>query len=107
MDGSSFVPVPKVSAAFVILPKRKEPLADDITFEELSKVTTFAFHQRQKQIGGLFKSILKDPESVFKAANVRTDCKAENLGVDEYIRLTREIKIQNPYFFVRKNPMLK
>lgn len=86
----SFDPPPKVQSAVVrLIPKaREEMLADDEAV--LARVVTAAFSQRRKMLRNTLKGILDD--AGFAALGVDPTRRAEDLAVDDYVRIANFLK---------------
>lgn len=82
-----FRPPPKVTSA-VIRMRRKE-LVPDIALNQLKRVVKTAFNQRRKTLRNALKSLrFKD----FPEMNSWLTLRAENLSVEEFIKLTQHLE---------------
>jgi len=87
---SAFVPPPKVDSAVVRLVPRAVPLApaDPAILE---RVTAAAFGQRRKMLRQSLKSLGGDAEALCRAAGVAPTARAEELSIEEFCALAREV----------------
>ncbi len=82
----AFTPPPKVTSAIVhIEPADAPPCPVDA--RTLERLTAAAFGQRRKMLRQSLKALLKDPLPLLQAANIAPTKRAEELDVDDYIRL--------------------
>jgi 16S rRNA (adenine1518-N6/adenine1519-N6)-dimethyltransferase len=80
----AFSPPPKVTSTVVrLLPK---PHAD-IALKSLENVTRAAFGNRRKMLRQSLKMLHPDPTAWCEAAGIAATQRAEDLGVEEYVRL--------------------
>lgn len=86
----AFDPVPKVHSAVVrLIPRPLEDLAaDDET--RFSKLVSLAFGQRRKMLRNSLKGLVDDGQ--LAALGVSPRCRAEELSVDDYVRLANALK---------------
>jgi 16S rRNA (adenine1518-N6/adenine1519-N6)-dimethyltransferase len=85
----AFTPPPKVTSSIVRMvprPPAELPAVDVVTF---SKVVAAAFNQRRKILRNALGGLID--EEAFIAAAVDPLARAETLGVDDYVRLTRMV----------------
>lgn len=81
----AFTPPPKIDSAVVILrPKKK---AYPVSIEAFERVTKEAFGQRRKMLRSIFKGQLN--EEHFAKAKIKPEARAEELSVDDFVRLTK------------------
>lgn len=81
----AFTPPPKIDSAVVILRPHKNPYP--ITIEALEHITKEAFGQRRKMLRSIFKGQLTDTH--FAAAGIKPEARAEELTVDDFVRLAK------------------
>lgn len=86
----AFLPAPKVTSTVVVLRPRPLPLAP-ADFATLERVTAAAFGQRRKMLRGSLKSLTVTPEALCAAAGVAPTARAEELGVEEFCALARQV----------------
>ncbi len=86
----AFTPPPKVTSSVVRLAPRPEPLApaDKATLE---RVTAAAFGQRRKMLRSSLKSLNVPVEPLLVAARIDGTARAEELSVEQFCALAREI----------------
>ena len=87
VPASAFTPPPKVTSSIVRLAPRKFE-SPQPKFETVEKLTAMAFGQRRKMIRGSLKEYLPQIEQ----CRLRPDARAEELSVDDYVRLALEIE---------------
>lgn len=79
---SAFTPPPKVTSSVVHFVPKDMP-KDGPPFHTVEKITAAAFGQRRKMI----RSSLKDYLPAIEAEGINPELRAENLSVDEFIKL--------------------
>lgn len=85
---SAFTPPPKVTSAVIQLrPKAKR--LDNINLESLAKITQAAFGQRRKMLRASLKSLGVDVPALLSAANITETARAEELDIEDFVRLTQ------------------
>ena len=84
VPASAFTPAPKVTSSIVHF-KPKKLAEDSPKFESVEAVTAAAFGQRRKMI----RSSLKAYVPYFEALELDETLRAENLSVDDFIRLAK------------------
>ncbi len=84
---SAFVPPPKVTSAVARLTPRPpgQRLPD---LGPLERVTAAAFGQRRKMLRGSLQALLGDPIPVLEDLGLSPTARAEELSVDDFVRLT-------------------
>jgi len=86
---SAFTPAPKVTSALVhFTPKKDQPLVD---FDDLETVAKVAFNQRRKMLRSSLKP-LGDALKICEAAGIASDLRAENLPVEDFIKIALFLK---------------
>jgi len=82
----AFTPPPKVTSSIVQI----TPFEPDtkVKAENLEKLTAAAFGKRRKMLRVALKSLVKDSETLLKAAEIDPTARAESLSVADFIRLT-------------------
>lgn len=89
VDRNAFTPPPKVTSAVVhLVPKLGAP---DVPVRALEEVTRHAFGQRRKMVRQSLKGLGVPLEPLFAATGLQGDERAENLTVETYIELAREV----------------
>ena len=86
----AFVPAPKVTSTVVKLTPRTAPLAP-ARLADLERVTAAAFGQRRKMLRQSLKSLGREPGALLEAAGVSPTARAEELSVEEFCALAREL----------------
>jgi 16S rRNA (adenine1518-N6/adenine1519-N6)-dimethyltransferase len=89
----AFVPPPKVTSTLVQLTPRAAPLAP-CDAAALERITAAAFGQRRKMLRQSLKSIWPDPEPHLRASGIAPTARAEELTVEEFCALAREVHVQ-------------
>lgn len=90
----AFTPQPKVTSA-VIHYKPTEPMDPSVRLADLEKIVAKAFNQRRKMLRASLKGLDVDPKSLLEAANLEETKRAEDITVEEFVRLAkvyRELK---------------
>jgi 16S rRNA (adenine1518-N6/adenine1519-N6)-dimethyltransferase len=82
---SAFTPPPKITSTVVQLIPRLE--TQSIDFTAMERVVAAAFGQRRKMLRQSLKS-LGDIEALLEKAGIEPTARAEELGVEDFIRLT-------------------
>jgi 16S rRNA (adenine1518-N6/adenine1519-N6)-dimethyltransferase len=85
---TAFVPPPKVTSTLVELTPRAKPLGE-CRLEDLSRVLSAAFGQRRKMLRQSLKPLAADPVPMIEAARIDATARAEELSVEDFVRLTR------------------
>ena len=90
LPAKAFVPPPKVASSIIGLTPREQPLApaDKPTLE---RVLAAAFGQRRKMLRSSLKSLVPDPIPILAAAGVKETARAEEIDIQGFCRLAREI----------------
>ncbi len=91
IPATCFFPVPKVDSACVNLVRRAKPLLDRASAAVFTRVIKRGFTQRRKM---MFKLLKQDwPEDALRAgfrhAGVAESARAESVGLDQFVTLTR------------------
>jgi 16S rRNA (adenine1518-N6/adenine1519-N6)-dimethyltransferase len=83
---TAFVPPPKVTSAVARLTPRPQAarLAD---LRPLERVTAAAFGQRRKMLRGSLAGVYADPVTTLERLGLRPTARAEELSVDDFVRL--------------------
>lgn len=84
VPASAFTPPPKVTSSIVYL-QPKDIGVDAPSFKAVERVTAAAFGQRRKMI----RSSLKNYKHLFAECGLEETVRAENLGVQQFIKLAR------------------
>ena len=87
VDPRAFTPSPKVVSSVVHLVPRAAPLACDAA--ALERVTAAAFGQRRKMLRQSLKSLGVDTARLLVEAGIPETERAEQIGVDGFVALTR------------------
>lgn len=83
----AFTPPPKVTSSVVHL--KPKTLSDGVRARDLEAVTRAAFGQRRKMVRQSLKSLGVPMEPLLAAAELKGDERAEDLGVETYLKLAR------------------
>jgi 16S rRNA (adenine1518-N6/adenine1519-N6)-dimethyltransferase len=81
----AFRPPPKVDSSIVRLVPRRREERGDVDVDRLRRVVTAAFSQRRKTVGNSLADFA-DRESLVRLG-IDPGARAENLGLDDYVRL--------------------
>jgi len=85
VPAAAFTPPPKVTSSIVrLVPKENIGTAD---FAVMEKLTAAAFGQRRKMIRGSLKDYMK----YVQACGLREEARAEELGVEEFVKLAEAV----------------
>ena len=89
----SFSPPPKVEGAFIGLETR-EPAVESVAWSKFAATVHLAFSQRRKQLRNVLASRWGRglTDRVLEQADVRARSRAEELGLDDFIRLYRNLQ---------------
>jgi len=85
----AFVPPPKVTSSVVRLEPRLD--AAPVPVPALEAVTAAAFGQRRKMLRSSLKSLWPEPEEVLADAGIDSTLRAEQLDVDDFLRLAERL----------------
>ncbi|WP_417448839.1 16S rRNA (adenine(1518)-N(6)/adenine(1519)-N(6))-dimethyltransferase RsmA [Kordiimonas sp.] len=88
VPAAAFTPAPKVASA-VIHYEPCEPIDPLVKLKDLELVVERAFGQRRKMLRASLKSLPVDPLALLSAAGIKETSRAENLSVEEFVRLAR------------------
>jgi 16S rRNA (adenine1518-N6/adenine1519-N6)-dimethyltransferase len=86
----AFSPPPKVCSTVVHLTALKEPRFE-ANAEVLSRVVAAAFNQRRKMLRASLKSVAPDIEGRLMAAGLKPTDRAEQISVEGFCALAREV----------------
>jgi 16S rRNA A1518/A1519 N6-dimethyltransferase RsmA/KsgA/DIM1 with predicted DNA glycosylase/AP lyase activity len=92
LEAGNFVPKPKVSAAFVLMPVKKTFFDPSVSFDDFNTVITHNFNSRNKRLAKNLRALVEDPLSLCEKLSLCPESRAEDLGVEDYCRLTKELK---------------
>jgi 16S rRNA (adenine1518-N6/adenine1519-N6)-dimethyltransferase len=86
----AFTPAPKVHSAVVHLTRLAEPRypADG---KVLSRITAMAFNQRRKMLRSSLKGLGPDVEAQLLAAGIEPTARAEEISLEQFCALARQI----------------
>lgn len=92
---TAFFPPPKVTSSVInIIPKTRDDYSIEL-YEVLKKVCNAAFNQRRKTIRNSLSKITYCAKEILKNADIDDGLRAENLSVEQFVRLTKEyMKLQ-------------
>ncbi len=87
---SAFTPPPKITSSVVhFTPKER---SDNAEFEAMEKITAAAFGQRRKTLRQSLKTLGVNSETLLENAGVSPKARAEELNIDEFVKLAEEYK---------------
>jgi 16S rRNA (adenine1518-N6/adenine1519-N6)-dimethyltransferase len=89
VNASAFVPPPNVTSSLIRLVPRRSPMPCDRKL--LETVTQAAFGQRRKMLRQSLRSLDADVPELMAAAGLDPTARAENLAVEEFVRLARAL----------------
>lgn len=84
----AFVPAPKVTSTVMQITPHDPPLAPEIPWAQMERVLAAAFGQRRKMLRQSLKA-LGAAADLLQASAIAPTLRAEDLSVQDYIRLTR------------------
>ena len=90
VPASAFRPPPKVESMMVKLVPRRSQLRDRADAALLKRVVTAAFSHRRKTLRNALAGLLN--ESILVELGVNPGARAENLSLDDYIKLAKHMK---------------
>lgn len=87
LPARAFTPSPRVASSVV----RFEPIPDPqpISVSAVEAVTAAAFGQRRKMLRSSLRTLFSDPEPVLLETGIAPTMRAEDLSVDQFLRLAR------------------
>lgn len=88
----AFDPPPRVDSAVFRLIPRAETELPDVDRRDFHEVVLKAFSQRRKMLRNTLKGLLTEDQ--IRASGVEPTARPEDLGVDDYVRLSRELHQQ-------------
>ncbi len=87
----AFTPPPKVASAVVVFKPRENP-NPACRADVLSRITAAAFGQRRKMLRQSLKPLYREPEILLQKIGIAPDLRAEDLTVNDFARLARELQ---------------
>lgn len=85
---SSFLPPPKVDSAVIHIESYKEPIADNLTIEEVMKLAKVGFSQKRKMLSNSFATFPGGIERL-EAAGIDQTRRPQTLSIDEWIAVAK------------------
>lgn len=85
----AFSPPPKVTSSVVMLRPHRRKI--DVDLKKLEHITQAAFGQRRKMLRGSLKQIIPDVEKTLTRVNINPQSRAQELTLEDYVKLTKEI----------------
>lgn len=91
-----FYPPPKVTSSIVMLIPKKEQYSKEI-IKKVREIVSLAFNQRRKMLKSSLKGLEKNNvsfslESLLQACSIDPAARAENLTVEDYVRLACQLQ---------------
>jgi 16S rRNA (adenine1518-N6/adenine1519-N6)-dimethyltransferase len=87
---TAFFPPPKVTSSVItVVPKPRDEYSMEL-YPVLKKICHAAFNQRRKTISNSLSAITYCAKEILKNADIDDGLRAENLSVDQFVRLTEE-----------------
>jgi 16S rRNA (adenine1518-N6/adenine1519-N6)-dimethyltransferase len=90
VNRAAFTPPPKVTSSVIQLTPREAPLFP-CSLRSLENVTAAAFGQRRKMLRSSLRSVFTSPEVILAPLGYRGTERAEDLPVEAFARLAREL----------------
>lgn len=84
----AFYPPPKVTSSIVHLVPKENPPSRDL-FEKVGQIAHLAFSARRKMIKSALQKLVPDIEKLLSDAKIPSTLRAENLSVEDYLRLAK------------------
>ena len=95
IDRRAFTPPPKVTSSLVRIAPAKAP--DGVSPKGIERLTAAAFGQRRKMLRSSLRTLLGgDPSPLLARIGIAPTDRAEDVPVEGYIRLAREIGERDP-----------
>lgn len=94
IDPRAFTPPPKVISTVIALSPRESPLP--CRTAALERVTAAAFGQRRKMLRASLRSLDHPPDRLLEEADILGTRRAEELSVEEFVRLARAYDALTP-----------
>jgi 16S rRNA (adenine1518-N6/adenine1519-N6)-dimethyltransferase len=91
---AAFTPPPKVTSSVVELRPREKPL--ECAAPALERVTAAAFGQRRKMLRQALKGLGVDPLALLEAAGIEPTKRAEEVPLEGFVALARELSSLSP-----------
>ncbi|MGB3410498.1 MAG: 16S rRNA (adenine(1518)-N(6)/adenine(1519)-N(6))-dimethyltransferase RsmA [Microthrixaceae bacterium] len=88
IEPEAFVPRPNVTSALVEI-VRREPLSTQVTCDEMMSLAVDAYRHRRKMLRSTLSRRVTDDE--FQTAGIASTSRPEELGVDDWVRLTEAV----------------
>ncbi len=88
IPASAFVPPPKVVSSVVRLVPKMDRL--EMQTGRLEGLTAAAFGQRRKMLKSSLRQFTADPLALLTSAGIRPEARAEELSVDDFLRLLKQ-----------------
>lgn len=91
LSPNNFFPAPKVYSEVLVFEPNYD--ASDASFEAMNALTTAAFANRRKYVINSLTRAFKDVDfaKLFQQLNIREDARAEQISLEQYIRISRVI----------------
>lgn len=87
VPASVFLPRPNVESSLVEIVRRPHPIATDVAARDVFRLVRAGFAKRRKMLRGALDGTVDS--SHFACAGIEPTARAEELGVDDWIRLAR------------------
>lgn len=88
----AFYPPPKIVSTVVRFTPKQDLIFDAQDFKILETLTHHAFGQRRKMLRQSLKGLIPEAESVLQSLGIDPSFRAENLSIDDFLRLTAYLK---------------
>lgn len=85
-----FFPPPKVESAVVKMVRRSKPVVSLAEWSSVERVIKIGFLQRRKKLKKALGAVYPDAEELLKGAGVDPDCRAENVSLEGWRRITEK-----------------
>lgn len=94
-----FTPPPEVDSQVIVLEMRNIPLVDEADQKAFWRLARAGFAARRKKLRSSLSAGLaiekSDAETLLQAAAINPDVRAQDLSIDDWLRLTKAWKTQN------------
>ena len=87
----AFSPAPKIQSSFIRLRPHDKPKYHIDNLELFSKLIKQAFNQRRKKISNALKGLVD--EKILNMANIDINFRAEDISIEQYVRLSNLVSL--------------
>ena len=86
----AFTPPPKVNSTLITF-KPFENIADDISWENLAKITRIAFSQPRKTIYNNLRQVYQNAENILNLSCIEKNRRAESLSLQDFVTIYKNL----------------